>query len=86
VAVGHERVARVLAFEHRREFESLGQFHWNVLERVHRQVRSPLLECGLELLDEQSLAADLGQRPVENLVAACRHAQQLDGQAESCAQ
>ena len=40
------------------------------------------LEQGrFQLLDEEPLAADLGQRPVEDLVAARRHAEQLDGAA-----
>ena len=36
--------------------------------------RAAVLERGLQLLDEQALAADLRQRAVEDLVAARRHA------------
>ena len=34
-------------------------------------------------IDEQALAAHLGQRTVQDLVATGRHAQQFDGQAEA---
>src|SRR6185369_10332884 len=44
----------------------------------HRELGAAFLERRLELLDEQALAADLGQRAIEDLVAAGRHAQQLD--------
>ena len=39
----------------------------------------------LEFLDEQALAADLGQRAVEDLVAARGHAEQLDAAGRSAA-
>jgi mono/diheme cytochrome c family protein len=45
---------------------------------MHGEVGRAVEQGRLELLDEQALAADLGQRTVEDLVAARGHAQQLD--------
>ena len=42
---------------------------------MHREVGAPLFHGDLELLDEQALAADLGERPVEDLVALGGHAE-----------
>ena len=42
------------------------------------QLGAALLQRDLQLLDEKPLAADLGQRAVEDLVAAGGHAQQRD--------
>ena len=73
VAVRDEGVARVLALEHGGEREARRQVHRHVLERVDGEVGAAVVERGLELLDEQALAADLGQRAVEDLVAARGH-------------
>ena len=53
---------------------------------MHRQMRPALFQRRLQLLDEQALAADLGQRPIEDLVAAGGHAQQADAPAEALLQ
>ncbi len=53
---------------------------------MHGEVGAALFERRLELLDEQALAADLGQRAVEDLVAARGHAEQLDRHAEALLQ
>jgi hypothetical protein len=45
---------------------------------MHGEVGAPFLHGDFEFLDEQPLAADLRQRPVEDLVAARRHAEYLD--------
>ena len=42
-----------------------------------------VFQRGLQFLHEQALAAHLGQRAVQDLVAAGGHAQQFDGQAEA---
>lgn len=74
--IGDERITRILALQHRGQLEAVGQMHGHVLERVNGQVRVAALERQLEFLDEQALAANLGQRAIEDLVAARRHAQQ----------
>ncbi len=53
---------------------------------MHGQMRAPFFECRLELLHEQALAADFRECAVEYLVAARRHAEQLDRQAEALAE
>mmetsp|Transcript_15050 Transcript_15050/g.35640 ORF Transcript_15050/g.35640 Transcript_15050/m.35640 type:complete len:285 (-) Transcript_15050:548-1402(-) len=82
IVVRDEGVARVFALQHGGEHEALRQLHRHVLQRVHRELGAPFGQGGLELLDEQALAADLGERAVENLVAARRHAQQRGRQAQ----
>lgn len=48
---------------------------------MHGEVGAAFQQALLQLLDEQSLAADLGQRAVENAVAAGDQADQFDLQA-----
>ncbi len=81
-----EGIAGVFALQHGTEREAGGQFHRHVLERMHGQVGAALFQGGFKLLDEQPLAADLGQRTVEDLVATGGHAQQFDLQPEPGAQ
>ena len=45
---------------------------------MHGQVGPPLEQRQLELLDEQPLAADLGERAIEDPVALGRHPEDLD--------
>ena len=45
---------------------------------MHGKVSVPFLHRHFKLLDEQSLATDLRQRSIENLVAARRHAEDID--------
>ncbi len=75
VLVRDEGVARVLALADHRQLESRRQFHRHVLHRMHGQIGLSRLQRHLELLDKQALAADFGQRDIENLVAARGHAQ-----------
>ena len=53
------------------------QHHRHVLHRVHRDVGAALVERDLELLDEEALAADLRERPVEHAVALGGHAERV---------
>jgi hypothetical protein len=48
---------------------------------VHGQIGAAFLESHFQLLDEQALAAHLGQGSVQNLVALGRHPQQIDAVA-----
>ncbi len=81
-----ERVTRVLALEHGGQHEAFGQLHGNVLERVHGQVGAASFKGHFEFFDEQALAAHLGQRAVEDLVALGGHAQQVDLAAKAALQ
>ncbi|OIQ74534.1 hypothetical protein GALL_438120 [mine drainage metagenome] len=75
MAAAHPGVARILAFHHGSERKPRRQIHRHILQRMHRQIGEALLHCHFEFLDEQPLAADLRQRPVENLVALGGHAE-----------
>ncbi len=44
---------------------------------MHSDVGAAVEQGGFQFLDEQSLAADLGEWPVENLIAARGHAEQF---------
>lgn len=74
----HPGVARVLTFHHAGQFEACWQVHGDILERVDRDVCTPLLQSHLQLLDEQPLATDLGQAAIKDLVTFGCHAQQAD--------
>ncbi len=45
---------------------------------MHGNVGSAFEQGRFKFLDEQALAAHLGQRTVENFVAACGHAEQIN--------
>ena len=45
---------------------------------MHGEVGAPVFQRGFQLLDEQSLAADLGKGHIEDLVALRGHAQYTD--------
>ncbi len=81
MAVADEGVARVLALHDHRQVQPLGQLHRHVLHGVHRDVGVAFEHARLQLLYEQPLAADLGQRGVEDLVALGAHAQDFHLQA-----
>ena len=78
IAIGDERVARILALADRREREALGHVHRHVLQRVDGEVGAAFGHRHFELLDEQPLAADVGERLVEHAVALRGEAEQLD--------
>ena len=78
IVIGHERVARILALGDRREREAVGHVHRHVLQRMHGEVGAAVRHRQLELLDEEALAADVGERPVQHAIALGRHAEQLD--------
>src|SRR5260370_1119140 len=61
---GDEDVARVLAWEHRRDHKSRRQDRRHVFGGMHRQIDGARAERLLDLLGEETLAAGLRQRPV----------------------
>ena len=54
------------------------KLHGNILQRVDREIRPPIGHRRLELLDEEPLAPNVGERPLLHLVALRREAEQLD--------
>ena len=67
-APADERVTRIDASRSRRDVEALGQLGGDVLHGVDAQVDRLGQQLDFELLGEQTLAAHLGQRHVEDLV------------------
>jgi hypothetical protein len=51
--------------------------HRDIFHGMHGDVGAALFQRDFELLDEQPLAADLGKRAIENLIAAGGHCQNL---------
>ena len=76
--IRHKRIARVFALANHRQFEPGRQIHRHVFHRMHRQVGATFVERDFQLFDEQTLAADFGQRDIQNLVAARSHAEDID--------
>jgi hypothetical protein len=79
--VADERISGIRAFQHRAEREFGIEFHRHVFQRVHGDVGAAVEHCDFELLEEQTLAADLGKRAVEDQVAARAQRDQLDCKA-----
>ena len=69
----------VLPLHHASQIKTRRQLHGHVLEGVHRQIGTAFLQGHFELLDKEPLAAHLAQRPVQDLVALGRHAEQGNG-------
>ena len=79
--IGDEGIAGIFPLADHRQTEPLGEFHRHVLHGMHGNV-SPVFEHGdFEFLDEQALAAHLGQRGVEDDIAAGFHGDQFHLQA-----
>jgi len=76
-----ESVARILARHDRSQGETLRDVHRYVLERMRREIRTAVRHRLLELLDEESLAAEVGERLIEGPVPLCRQSEQLDDAA-----
>ena len=74
-------VAGIGARQHRRERHPGGQIAGHVLHRMHGEMGAAVLERRFQLLDEQSLPADRGEAPVQDLVALGGHRQELDKEA-----
>ena len=65
----HERVSWILAFQNRAHLEPFGQERRHVLAAVNREVDVAAEQCVLDFLDEQPLAANLGQRGLLQSIA-----------------
>ncbi len=74
----YECIARVLALHYRGEHKTVRQQHRHILQRMHGEVGAAVGQRGLQLFHEQPFAADLGQGTIKNLVAARRHAEDVD--------
>ncbi len=77
-AVGDEGIARIFALADGVQAEPLGELHRYVFHGVHGDVGPSLQHGRFQLLDEQPLAADLGERGIQDLVTLSAHGDQLD--------
>jgi hypothetical protein len=76
ISVGHPGVTRVVALHDSRQHEAGRHVHRHILERVHCEIGAAVGHRLLELLDEKTLAADIGKRLIDNAVALRRQAEQ----------
>lgn len=77
-AVGNKGIARIFALADGVQAEPLGELHRHVFHGVHGDVGPSLQHGGFQLLDEQPLAAHLGERGIQDLVTLSAHGHQLD--------
>src|SRR5262249_27290074 len=80
-AVRDERVARILAFRDRSEVDTFGKLKRDIFQAVDCKVDSPVEQRLIDFLGEESLAADIRQRHVENLIAGRLDGNQLNIQS-----
>jgi hypothetical protein len=64
----HENIAWIFAFWNTSDDEARGDLSGHILHRVNGEVSAFFKEGLLDLLDEQALAADIGERPILNAV------------------
>jgi hypothetical protein len=80
--VAHDQlVAHIGARQHRGQMEGGGAQCFDILHRMHRKINHMLAQGGVEFARPQRLAADLGERAVEDAVAGCGHRDDVDGNA-----
>ena len=72
----HQAVPGVFPLGEGHQGKILRRLHGQILERVHREVRPAVPEGLVELPDEESLAADLFQGAIQDLVAGGLHGHQ----------
>jgi hypothetical protein len=78
----HQGVARIRTLGKGHELETLGRPRREVLGAVHGHVRAPVEKGLLDLLHEQSLAADLREGDVSQAIARGLERHQRDFDAE----
>jgi len=81
VTGGNEGVAGIFPLQDGGEMQAFGQFRRHVFDGVDREVRRSLENALLQLLHEEALAADLGQRRIQQFVAAGDHFHEFDFEA-----
>ena len=82
IATRDPGVTRVFALHHAGNHKAFGQLHGHVFERMHRQIRTPVFQRGLQFFDEQAFASNFAKGPVQNLIAFGGHAQQFAGMSQ----
>jgi len=69
LSIDDEHIARILALELRDYLETVYGIGWQILERVNRAIDFVFRERYLELVCEETLRSDLGERLIELFVA-----------------
>src|SRR5690606_35233582 len=79
VLVAYEGIGRVFPFADGNQAKAFREFHGYVFHGMNSQICTAVEHGFFQLLDEQPLAANLGQRNVQDLVALSFDFDQLDG-------
>src|SRR5215471_13482288 len=66
--VRDERIARVLAFRDCSEVDAFGKLEWDIFQAVDCKIDAAIEQRLIDFLSEQSLASDIRQGNVENLI------------------
>ena len=80
ICIAHKGIARLVTLGNHRELQACGHLCRHILEAVHREVDFAVEHGLLQLFRKEPLAADFGQRCIEDLVALGLHELFLDGQ------
>ena len=76
--IGDEGIAGIFPLADGVQAEPLGELHRHIFHGVNGDIGPSFQHGGLQLLDEQPLATDLGQRGIEDLVTLSAHGHQFD--------
>src|SRR5690606_41149817 len=79
VLVAYEGIGPVFPFADGNQAKAFREFHGYVFHGMNSQICTAVEHGFFQLLDEQPLAANLGQRNVQDLVALSFDFDQLDG-------
>ena len=79
VVVADEGVVRVFARQDGGDAETVGQVHADVFHRMDGDIGLAARYRLFQLFDKEAFAADAGEWCVQDLVAACRHRYEADG-------
>ena len=80
MVIGNEGITGIFPLTDHRQRKTFRQLHGHILHGMHGDIRAPVHDCLFQLLHEQALATNLGQRGVENLVALGLDPHQLHAQ------
>lgn len=78
MAIGDEGIARIGAIEDGAQLERRLQIDRHVLQTMHGQIGAAVEQGVFEFLDEEPLAAHLGEGAVEDLVASGRQGEEFN--------
>ena len=78
-SIRDECIAWIFSFRNCGEVDAIGKLEWNIFETVDGKIDAAVEQRFIDFLREQSLAADLRQRNVQDLVARRLDRNELDG-------